>query len=217
MHAGAIVSSAVTVAEALEDQSLPLLILNPACYPQEELFALRGRNASVIEFGKGATGCAFGEKPAVDNPRSWLEPLPAREVSEKTVSRYARMINDQSPVRPEDPSLCDLRLVSYLAEDGSRVVVAINDRPTYLRARILADGRVSTAAVLTSNVSLPVAVEPLTGDGGALLKVKIPPSGAVALSLGLMDPLDVGRPRAGASAGDVLTSNDVLLARKKRR
>ena len=40
--------------EALKDKSLPLILLNPEFYPEEELAALRKRPARVFEIGRGA-------------------------------------------------------------------------------------------------------------------------------------------------------------------
>ena len=76
----------------------------------------------------------------------------------------------------------DLRVTSYLAEDGSRIVVGLNDKPTYLNSRIVVDGPVKFAEALTENPSLPVIVDGLP-DGRTRLKVKIPPSGVVVLRL----------------------------------
>ena len=182
MHYGAVVSCAVNVNEAIADDSLPLLILNPAYYGRDELAALRNRKAPVVEFGLGAAGCAFGAEPKAEDPTSWLHPLPARELPKAAYLQCVAAINAMSPVRPDSMGMEDLRVTSYLAEDGSRIVVGLNDKPTYLNSRIVVDGPVKFAEALTENPSLPVIVDGLP-DGRTRLKVKIPPSGVVVLRL----------------------------------
>ena len=182
MHYGAIVSCAVNVNEAMTDDSLPLLILNPKHYGRDELAALRKRNAPVVEFGLGAAGCAFGARPKAGDPTSWLHPLPSRELPEAAYLQCVAEINAVSPVRPDARDMADLRMTSYLAEDGSRIVIGLNDKPTYLNSRIVVDGPVKSVEALTENPSLPVIVE-LLPNGKTRLMAKIPPAGVVVLRL----------------------------------
>lgn len=78
--------------------------------------------------------------------------------------------------------MADLRLSSYVAEDGSRIVFAVNDRPTYLNANILVRGPVTTAEALTESPSLPIVISAKAEDLTSLV-AKIPPAGIVVLRL----------------------------------
>ena len=182
LHFGASVSAAVNVDEALADGSLPLLILNPAQFPQDELAALRRRKAPVVEFGSGVPGCAFGAKPTAGDPTTWRHPLPARELPDAAYRSCVAAINALSPVRPDATGMEDLRVTSYLAADGSRIVVGLNDRQTYLNSRMVVEGPVKSVKALTENPSLPVAVKALA-DGRSLLHAKIPPAGVIVLQV----------------------------------
>ena len=181
LHAGAVIGDAVRVADALKDESSPILVLNPECFPAGELAALRRRKARVVELGLGAEGCVFGERPMEEEPGSWLTPLPVRELSGEVFAKTAQTVNSLSAVRPDGEKMEDLRLVSYVAEDGSRVVVALNDRPSYLNAKISVAGAVESVTALTDDPSLPVLTIPREARD-TLVPVKIPPSGAVALA-----------------------------------
>ena len=90
-------------------------------------------------------------------------------------------VNRVSPVIPGE-GMADLRLASYVPEDGSRLVFAVNDRPTYLNAKILVRGPVAEAKALTASPFLPVTIRPLA-DGLTSLTAKIPPAGIVVLRL----------------------------------
>ena len=181
VKAGAAVNSAVTVEEALADASLPLLVLNPGRFPSDELVALTNRSTAVVTFGFGASGCTFGEKPSVLEAKSWRYPLPFRPFDPQALAAAAATVNRASPVFPGE-GMADLRLTSYVVEDGARLVFAVNDRPTYLNAKILVRGPVAEAKALTASPSLPVVVRPLA-DGLTSLTAKIPPAGIVVLRL----------------------------------
>lgn len=179
VKAGAVVNSSVTVQEALADANMPLLVLNPGRFPSDELAALTNRAASVVSFGYGAPGCTFGAKPSASDADSWLKPLPFRVFDPQALAAAVAAINDVSPVFPGE-GMRDLRLASYVTVDDSRLVFAINDRATYLNARMSVRGPVVEAKALTASPSLPVIVRPLT-DGLASLEAKIPPAGVVVL------------------------------------
>ena len=182
LHGGAAVSAAVRTDEALKDETLPLLILNPAHYPADVLAALRRRTAPVVEFGLGADGCVPGPVPTEPDPTTWTQPLPARELPAEAFARAIRAINAVSPVRPDEKGMEDLRVMSYRAADGARIVVAISDRSTYLNAKILVKGSVAAVKALTADPSLPVGIKDL-GVGETRLSAKIPPAGVVVLKV----------------------------------
>lgn len=180
MRRGASVCSGVRAEEALADKDMPLLVFNPALYPADELAALRDRPARVVTFGLGAEGCELGATPADPEPTSWLKLLPTRQPSEASYARAVGEINAAAPAWP-DKGMADLRVMSYVAKDGARIVVALNNRMTYLNARVRVRGRVASAKALTESPSLPVEITP-DGDE-TVLPVKIPPSGVVVLSV----------------------------------
>ena len=181
IKSGAAVGSSVTVEEARSDRTLPLLVLNPGRFPADELAALTNRGAAVVTFGYGANGCTFGKKPPVLDSESWQFPLPFRAFDPQALATAAAAINRVSPVFPGE-GMADLRLMSYVAEDGSRLVFAANDRPTYLNANIRVRGPVASARSLTRSPSLPIVVRPLAA-GLTSLDAKIPPAGIVVLRL----------------------------------
>ena len=179
MHAGAAVSAAVRVEDALADESMPLLVLNPALFPDGEIAALRRRRASVVEFGLGAEGFALGGAADGRDAKNWLMPLPERVVPDAAVAAAVKAINAHAAAFPDD-GMAALRVSSCRAPDGALLVTAINDAETYLNARIVARTRPSSVAALTESPSLPVVVTPLDG-GLARLDAKVPPRGVVLL------------------------------------
>ena len=180
LHRGAVLGSCLGENEALNDPTQPLLIINPARFPPDQLDRLSRRQAPVVMFGVGDGSTEFGETPSEPEPASWLDPLPCRRVDEPALERAVAMINALSPVVPEAVQP-DLRLVSALAADGTRTVVAINDCNTYLTARVRVRGHVGGVRALTESPSLPVIPETIGND--SLLQAKIPPRGAVAFSM----------------------------------
>lgn len=77
--------------------------------------------------------------------------------------------------------MADLRVMSYRAANGARVVIALNDRAMYLDARIRLKGVPRDVRALTASPSLPVGVRPVE-DGACVLSAKIPPQGVVVLA-----------------------------------
>ena len=179
LHAGAAVSSCVRVGEALADRSAPLLLLNPALFPQDELSALKSRDAAVVEFGVGAAGFRCGPAPDGRDAKNWLEPLPVRPVADDALAAAVAAVNAQAPAHP-DAGMPGLRVSSCASPDGATLVTALNDTQTYLNARIVFNGEPAGVTALTESPSLPVVATPL-GGGRTLLVAKVPPRGAVLL------------------------------------
>ena len=180
MHRGASVCSGVRVEEALADETMPLLILNPGLLPTDEREALAHRTAPVVTFGVGAPGMDYGPVPTDKEPVSWTEPLPERTPSEASVTRTVTAVNAVAPAVP-DENMPDLRVMSYRAANSERIVVALNDRATYLNARIRLAGTPKSVRALTASPSLPVRVRAKDG-GTSVLSAKIPPQGVIVLS-----------------------------------
>ena len=180
LHAGASLCSGVRLDELNPDDCRPLLVLNPGLFPEVERAALRRRKGRTIFFGLGADGCSPGPRPTAAETVSWREPLPVRRYPQSALEVCVKEINALAFAVP-DEGMEDLRVMSYRAADGSRVVVALNDRGTYLNARIRVRCRPDAVRSLTESPSLPVRVEP--GADASVLVAKIPPYGVVVLSL----------------------------------
>ena len=179
LHAGASVSASMRVDEAIADKSAPLLILNPALFPADELAALRKRSAAVVEFGLGSAGFEPGPVPAGRDAKNWLMPLPGRGIPDDAVVAAVKAVNAHAAAFPDD-GMAALRVSSCRASDGALLVTATNDRQTYLNARIVLRGEPKSVTALTESPSLPVSVSGL-GGGLSRLDAKIPPCGVVLL------------------------------------
>ena len=180
LHRGASLCSGVRVEEALADEKMPLLVLNPGLLPDDERAALVRRAAPVVQFGVGALDMAYGPVPTDKEPVSWLRPLPTRAPDEASITRAVAAVNAAAPAAP-DEGMPDLRVMSYRAADGARIVIALNDRATYLNAGIRLTETPESVRALTDSPSLPVHVERRDG-GTSVLSAKIPPQGVVVLS-----------------------------------
>lgn len=180
LHRGAVVCSGVRVEEALADEAMPLLLLNPGLMPAAERAALVRRTAPVVQFGVGAPECPLGPNPQEPEPASWLSPLPMRTPLEAAFARAVAAVNAVAPAVPA-AGMADLRVMSYRAANGARVVIALNDRAMYLDARIRLKGVPRDVRALTASPSLPVGVRPVE-DGACVLSAKIPPQGVVVLA-----------------------------------
>ena len=179
LRSGASILSGISVEEALADEKCPLLVLNPGRFPERELTALRRRSVPVIVFGYGAPGCEFSAEPKEKEPDSWLHPIPERSLPAEAYVRAAKEINACCRVRP-DEGMDDLRLASYRSTDGALIILALNDRATYLESRILVKGSVGSVHALTESPSVPVETEASPG-GETRLLAKIPPAGVILL------------------------------------
>ena len=179
MHAGAAVSAAVRVEDAIADESMPILVLNPAMFPSDEIAALRKRQTAVVEFGLGAAGFALGGAAEGRDAKNWLMPLPGRSIPDDAVAAAVKAINEHAAAFPDD-GMDALRVSSCRASDGALLVTAINDADRYLNARIVVRSCPSRVAALTESPSLPVVVTPLDGGRGRL-DAKVPPRGVVLL------------------------------------
>ena len=174
IHHGAVVGGAISLEAALADESLPLLVLNPATFPPEELAALERRGADkVVKFGRGVD--EFTDHPVSEPPKNWLFPMVESRPPHAAYARARDRVNALSPVVPS-PSNPDLVVTGVENEDGSLQIVARSNRPTYLTAEILVDRPVGKVEILSGYPSVPV-------KPGRSLRAKIPPSGAVALRL----------------------------------
>jgi len=197
---GAIVNGIVSVEDALKDESLPLLILNPQFFPQEELTALRQRMASVIEFGRGAKSFRnlpykmlteqekkFPGMPTVQN--NWYEPLPENMPAEQEVLAIADTINTV-PV-PYAPMTPGVRSWAVVMENGRLGVFARNNSSSYVTARFaMLDSDDINPTDVQVHTELP-CVPPRT-----ILQLKIAPQEAVMFSLGDRGLLPLNRPPA---------------------
>lgn len=185
IHQGGFVGGSVSVKDALADRSLPLVILNPAYFPADELAALRDRLVKVFEFGLGATAPRDHPYvmlppgtpvfPGMPNETScyWKKPIPEHLPHPDEVSDFAWHINwEAAPFMPETAGV---RIFGYRLADGRVAAFARNDGNTYLKTVLKFKNSISDVEVLRDFPSLPVR----TG-----LNVKIAPHDTLMLSVG---------------------------------
>lgn len=141
---GAPVNGVVSVEDALKDPSLPLLVLNPAYFPKEELAALRRRTAHVTEFGRGAE--TINRLPYVmitDEQRKfpgmpdvqyyWRQPLYENLPDPRDFNEIVAILNNEenAPYRVTSP---DIRTWAVRLANGRLGVFARNGADTYAEA-----------------------------------------------------------------------------------
>lgn len=177
---GAVLGGLVSTERARTDAALPVLVLNPACYPRQTLEALRQRGGTVIEFGLGRD--AFSEHPVAVEPKNWLYPLVESRPSSQTFAAAVKRINAMSPVVPSDDR-GGFALSSAVDPNGMRRILLRNNRPTYHYAEVDVKGRVTKAEILTDDPRQPVRCDCLE-NGWTRLYVKLPPLGVVMLRIG---------------------------------
>ena len=171
IHRGAVIGGAVRLETALAKPDMPVLVLNPGCFPKDELEALRKRGAACVEFGYGRDD--FTDHPVTAEPQSWLDPLVESRPNGVAFSRCRRAVNAFSPVTPAD-EFDDLVVSGFRGTDGVWRVSARNNRQTYVNAELEIRRSVGSVGILSDYPSMPVQ---------NMLKAKVPPKGVVALKL----------------------------------
>lgn len=190
---GAMVNASVSVKEALEDPTMPILVVNPRFFPADELDALVKRSAPVqlVGIGSGPPGYRDFElqPPAkrVFPGNAFSMPLPENMPPHDVVQSAAwqsalrRMISTET---------ADLRLTAYWMADGRLAMIARNGGEKYLNAKV--DVGLDFADILT-HTEFPTAPVQST------LRFRVAPNDAVVLSLGVHEPPLPGAPVADAS------------------
>lgn len=173
---GAAVDGGVTFERAVADKSIPLLILNPGCFPAAERAALKDRSVAVVEFGYGVDEMSV--EPDVARGHYWPWPMFEKLPTEKAFAAAVKGINAAAAVHPVEGAP-DQAVSSFLGEDGCRYVMVRNERTVYLGSEFKVWDGVADVASLTLDPSAPVSV--LSDAKGATLKAKLPPSGAIML------------------------------------
>ena len=185
---GAVIGGSISVADALKDKSLPLLVLNPEFFPAEELAALRDRASRVIEFGRGAAWPynepyemlpagtpAFPGMP-YETSCYWKKPIPENMPSERQIKDCKGKINWATTSLA--PQTSGLRLSNYRLADGRRAILARNESAKYMNAAILFKTSISDVTVLRDFPSLPVSTS---------LSLRIAPYDTAVLAVGEHD------------------------------
>jgi len=150
IHNGALLNASVSVADAIADKSLPILVANPEFFPPEELAALRDRRAPVVEIGRGAhysTSAAFlpeqaayvpvapGTPPFPGFPKEtscyWKKPLP-ENLPPACVFAHVRGGTWNEDAVPFVPTTPGVRVAAYRMENGRLAIFARNENDTYL-------------------------------------------------------------------------------------
>lgn len=185
---GAMINSSVSVPDALADLEMPLLIVNPKFFPEDELAALRKRRAPVqlVGLGSGPPDCHAFElhKPATrEYPRELFgrmlpENLPPQDIFGSAVwkSAFRDRLSTSTP---------ELRLTAYWLSNGRLAVLARNGDEKYLNAKV--EVGLNIADVLT-HTDFPTAPVKDT------LSFRVAPQDTVVFSLGVHEPTLPGRP-----------------------
>ena len=186
---GAVIGGSISVADALADKTLPLLILNPEFFPKDELSALRDRASRVIEFGRGAPWplnepyqmlpAGTPAFPGMPDEKScyWKKPLPENMPTDRQIKECRGMINNWGGT-PFAQQTSGLRLFGYRLADGRMAVFARNEGDKYMNASILFKSSISDVTVLRDFPSLPVATS---------LSLRIAPHDTAVLAVGERD------------------------------
>ena len=189
---GAPINASISVADALADKTLPILLINPEFFPPDELAALRDRLVNVVEIGRGAR-LASGETaadlryvpipegtlpfPGMPNETScyWKKPIPENMPPEKA---YAEPVFRAFLASPYTSETKGLRSFCYRLKGGRIAVFARNEDATYLPFSFdffVRDFSISDVKVHTASPSLPLATS---------LRGKIAPHDTVFFSVG---------------------------------
>jgi len=171
IHGGAVIGGAVRLETALANPDMPVLVLNPAFFPADELKALRARGEKCVAFGHGHDD--FTERPFKVQPRNWLDPLVESRPNEACFAQARRAINALSPVVPAD-RCADLVVSSFWQKDGTARVIVRNNAPTYVEAELGLQQPVGVVQIRSDFPTLPVQQS---------LHAKVPPKGVVVLDL----------------------------------
>lgn len=175
IHQGLVINSSVRVEDAIADRDMPILILNPEFYPEEELAALRARRAHVYEFGRGCRAPFLSDyvpreddKPFPGMPECsscyFTKPLSANRpqtCSSRLMAMYVNWLTTPYETWNED-----LRSWCVRMEDGRLGIFARNDTATYLTAQFTMKKCVSDVKVHSEFPSRPP---------DTILQVKIAP------------------------------------------
>lgn len=182
---GAVIGGSISVTDALKDKTLPLLILNPEFFPEDEINALRDRACKVIEFGRGARWpydepydmLPVGTPPFRGMPDEkscyWKKPIPENMPSIRQIKDCRAAINWATA--PFAPQTGGLRLSGYRLSDGRMAVCARNEGDKYMNASIQFKSSISDVSVVRDFPSLPVTTT---------LSLRIAPHDTAVLAVG---------------------------------
>ena len=165
---GLFFAGSVRTEEALADKTMPLLVLNPQFFPEDELAALKDRPAEVILFGRGAPASSLlgeyemlpaGTPPFPGYPEEtscyWKKPL-AENLPPKSAFRHIVWTANKAARAPFDAGSSRLRPFGGRLADGRLVACGRNEGDTYLDTELVFSGSFADMAVLRDFPSLPV-------------------------------------------------------------
>ena len=190
IHHCAGLNAIVSVEQALADKNMPLVLLNPEFFPEDELEALRDRPAFVAELGRGARRPYASEYvkipadtppfPGMPNEDScyWKRPIPQNKPQEIDMERAADLIARYSMPFMSDGRQ-EVRLFGYRMANGRLAVFGRNETDAYVNATVGFDARggaglISDVLVHSDFPSLPVKT---------ILQVRIAPHDTAFLSV----------------------------------
>lgn len=159
---GAVINSSVSVEDALEDKTIPLMIINPKFFPKEELDALVDRTAQVKIVGLGAVPPNRAEYRKVpederfvpgmpyDDGFDFIKPLPENMPDDIFFKRAAWAGSVPFYATTEGVSC-----YGYKMANGRLAVFARNESDAYVNANIVMNLDISDILVHTDFPTLP--------------------------------------------------------------
>ena len=165
IHQGLVINSSVRVEDALADKEMPILLLNPEFFPEDELAALRARRAHVYEFGRGCRAPFLSDyvprestKPFPGMPECsscyFTRPLPANRPQTCSSRLMAMTVNWLTT--PYETWNEELRSWCVRMTDGRLGIFARNDTENYLTAQFTLKKCIADVKVHTEFPSRPL-------------------------------------------------------------
>ena len=196
---GAVVNSSISVERAMADASLPILLLNPEFFPEDELARLRARPSRVIEIGRGARPPNSAEYvrlrpdelkvPGMPSNAGWnvaanfAKNIPEHMPPKFIFDRVANTI--KSYTAPFEVLTPDIRACAFRLQNGRLGIMARSEHPIYTMAQFAIRDRCSDVLVHTAFPAMPMRT---------ILEGKIAPQETMFLSVGDKEDIGPNRP-----------------------
>lgn len=157
LRRGAVIHSSISVADALKDKSIPLMIINPKFFPKEELDALTNRFAPVQVVGLGAIPPDTAPYVKLPPEKLKLTGMPEDnsghftwEIPENKPPAciFERAAGDENWIIPVvKPLQKELRLYGYRMTNGRLALFCRNEDEKYITADIMVNLPISDILV----------------------------------------------------------------------
>ena len=149
LRRGAVIHSTISVADALKDRNIPLMIINPKFFPKEELDALTNRYAPVQVVGLGAIPPDTAPYVKLPPEKLKLTGMPEDnsghftwEIPENKPPAciFERAAGDENWIIPTvKPLQKELRVFGYRMANGRLALFCRSEADRYINAQIAID------------------------------------------------------------------------------